>query len=605
MNGDDKLMDALTQDQPAAGQQAVPTSSPEAHPEALPPGTVKGMQAKLGGQEKLKQPGIDPKMKHIGTGSMVLGGALSMFVPFLGASVMLHAKQQKERQVNEALNEFMVMDGVWDAAWQRAAVEAKGDMEQTKKLAQQYAQQDPRLNALFSGPAGQKRLKNFAKVFQQPWMNDGKSTAHTEALKKFMQLKPMSKMLEGMAQHILGRKQQQPQQAGQGQPQQQQPQGQPQAAQQQPQNTPQGMMSQLPRQVIPPDEKGLTQYSEYLKAIEAIRNRYEIKFDTSGKPFAFDKRNGDAKELMVQRADGSQSKYSPTMPVKARQGIAVVNGVPIGVYGVTDDGNFGVKTPDMKSWNGDDAKQFEAAKVAYAQGEANKDKRISWGAEMRAKMWGKYARPAMSVYDAASGNMVMATQQQITEHPEKYAGASPAMQLTNRLNLFNEISGTEEELKRTISGMGMQTFSEEARAKISAVLSLDSQTPGVYKLAMDEFLRTNVADSLTKEQVEYVTALAAMEESALSLRTLGGMGQGSDMMRAAILRMVPGAGTPSGAYALRQLQLFDIEMKGLKKAMPGISNLDKKDKKDSGDKKQTLQEFLDQKKKERAGQNPK
>lgn len=598
MNGDDKPVE-----QPTQGQQQVPTSGGGGQ-EALPTKVLEGLQSRLGGQEKLQMPGVNPAMKEPGAKDILIGGALNMFVPFLGTAVMQHSKQQKERQVNDAVNEFMVLDGVWDAAWQRASVEAKGDPQKTQELAKKYASEDPRLNALFSGPAGQKRLKNFAKVFQQPWMNDGKSTAHTEGLKRFLQLKPMSKALEGMAEHILGRKQQQQAQP-QGQQKPQQPQqGQPQ--QQAQQQSGADMLNQIPRKVTPPDEKMLAQYSEYLKAVEAVRNRYDFKFDSNGTPFWFDKRTHAAGKVEFQDKDGNT--VSPKMLVKGRTGIATVNGVPIGVYGPTDDGTYGVKTPDMKSWNGDDAKQFEAAKVAYAQGEANKNKRIAWGAEMRAKMWGKYARPPMSVYDAETGNMVMATQQQITEHPEKYAGASPAMQLTNRLNLFNEISGTEEELKRTISGMGMQTFSEEARAKISAVLSLDSQTPGVYKLAMDEFLRTNVADSLTREQVEYVTALAAMEESALSLRTLGGMGQGSDMMRAAILRMVPGAGTPSGAYALRQLQLFDIEMKGLKKAMPGISNLDKKDKKDkkdSGDKKQTLQEFLDQKKKERAGQNPK
>jgi hypothetical protein len=48
------------------------------------------------------------------------------------------------------------------------------------------------------------------------------------------------------------------------------------------------------------------------------------------------------------------------------------------------------------------------------------------------------------------------------------------------------------------------------------------------------------------------------------------MGQGSDQLRAAITKMLPGAGTPSRAYAERQMTLFDGEVKALKTSIPGI-----------------------------------
>lgn len=535
-------------------QQQVPTTGGDGG-ERLQDETLRGMEAQMRPRTGLAPLKPNPKAGNVGMGKRLMAGAVGMFVPFLGQAIMSQAKAQKEAQITEAANEFSSLNDALEMASTMAQMEqlqGKIGPDKVQERTQELWHQQPAFKALFDpmNPASKKRLKNFAKVFQQDWMNPEKaeSTPHAQGLKRFMQLNPSAKLIKHMATSLQNKQGRQQPQPGQNQPQQNQ--ADPSAGMQQKMNL--------------PDPKALTPYSEYLRAIDSVRNRYDFKFDNEGKPFAFDKRTGDAKEVKVLQADGTEK--APTMAIRGKGGqVASVDGVPIGVYGINANGQPGIKHPGDANWTGEDAKTFEAAKAAWAQGEASKDRRIQVSETARARAWATTRQ--YSVYDTETGNMIMADALQISQARGRYAGAPQAMQLTNRSNLFNEIEGTENELKRVVDKMGNQTFDEVTKAQLAVALKTDNPMS-----ALQSFLKSNAASTLSEPQVEYVTAIAALEESALSLRTLGGMGQGSDMMRAAILRMVPGAGTPSAAYAKRQLELFDIEVKGLKKSQPGLGN---------------------------------
>ena len=120
-------------------------------------------------------------------------------------------------------------------------------------------------------------------------------------------------------------------------------------------------------------------------------------------------------------------------------------------------------------------------------------------------------------------------------------------------------------LKDSIKALPNNAFDPGARAQIAMVLRDEHPRAAWYN-----FLNSDVAATLGKEQIDYVTALVSMDESAMSLRSIGGMGQGSDTLRGAISKMLPGAGTPSKAYADRQMALFDGEVKALKTSIPNI-----------------------------------
>lgn len=572
------LEDTLMQ---GGGNQAAPSSQGSGDA-ALNPGAVKSsVEGSIQGKEHL--PGMKPQTPQSGLGLKLGLATLNMFVPMLGGAVQQHIKQQKEAQVTEAVNEFSSLDSALEMASTMANAEvASGKLSQEKahERTMELWQQQPGYKAMFdpNNKTAQKRLKNFSKVFQVDWMNPEKNqnTVHYQALQRFMKLKPASAMVKLMAGKMDEAKQNQGQpgqpQAGQaqgvqsmaqggqsamgssGQPQ-AQPGGQPSQA-----ASPQGTQQQPPQgQQLPPiqtvkgapDLKGLTQYGDYLKALEQHQNHFEFHADEAGRSVAFDRRTGEAKDVKV---DGQSVKLQN----RAKDGIASVDGKPVGVYRVGK-----LRTPGDPNWTGEDQKQFDAANATWASAEAMKDRRVKLSAEARAKSWSQTR--AIGVFNLETGTMEMVSAQQVADSPGKYAPPAQSMQVLNRVALFNEIDYTSKMVNEAISKLGDEPFDQELRAKL--VIMLRSEDPRSY---WQELLKSNVADKMTDTQVDLVTGLISLDESALSLRSLGGMGQGSDQLRSAITRMLPGAGTPSGKYFKRQMELFGGEVRQLKSTLPGL-----------------------------------
>ena len=222
-----------------------------------------------------------------------------------------------------------------------------------------------------------------------------------------------------------------------------------------------------------------------------------------------------------------------------------------------------VRIPNRPGWTDDDQDALEAALTSYQQGQADLLKRTKEASESRAKAWGKYAR-AYGVLDD-QGNLTMATSAQIQENPTKYAPASQAVQVRNRTAFFGEIDTAVGLLQNAIDQMGDEGFDTVSRAQIA--LALGSDTP---RTAIGEFFRSTLATTLSPAQIDYITGLANLSESALAVRAVGGIGAASDLVRRAIMNMVPGANTPSRPYANRQIQIFQAEVNALRKSIPGL-----------------------------------
>jgi hypothetical protein len=283
----------------------------------------------------------------------------------------------------------------------------------------------------------------------------------------------------------------------------------------------------------------------------AAKAEYQPYVDDKGSVLSFNKGTGEFKTPTV-------NGQPITAAGKGKNGILMVDGAPIGVYR-----NGQTLTPGDPEFSAQDAKHLMEAKGGYEKGEQNKDKRIQLAASSRIAA---YLQSRMyGVMDAETGSLVMVPAADISKNPGKYAPAGPATTLKNRIAIFNEIDYTSGMLKESISALPNSAFDPGARAQIAMVLRDEAPKAALYN-----FLNSDVAATLSPDQINYVTSLVSMDETAMSLRSIGGQGQGSDTLRAAVLKMLPGAGTPSKAYAERQMVLFDGTVKALRTSISGI-----------------------------------
>ena len=304
--------------------------------------------------------------------------------------------------------------------------------------------------------------------------------------------------------------------------------------------------------------EGSAEWREYVYGVKppsaASRDKYAIQPDKEGNLVAVDTED-PSKVVRVTDATGQPV----TRQGKAGAAPKVVNVEQV-PYGVARDGK--VVTPDSPEWTPDDARLFAAASKAYATGEKVKSDRQGLWMKAYAQMRGKVME--YSVYDNTAGENTYANANTINANPGRYSAASLEQQLRNRRSIFDEIGYTTGQMNKAIDGLGDQAFDAEARAQIALVLANPDPDS-----AWSEFKNSTFAGTLSPEQINYVTGLVSLQESAMSLRSIAGMGAGSDMLRGAIAKMLPGAGTPSKEYAKRQMELFTGEVKQLQTSLPG------------------------------------
>jgi hypothetical protein len=527
-------------------------------------------QAKASKTE-MAPPPINRQAYRPSIGAQIGMNIVSQFMPMVGGAVQGAVKAHKEQQINDAAREMGTFMEAMHTANMQAIMEGGGDEQKVQELTKKYTTENPQVKALFEGPAGAKRMKNFAKAFSIPW-DDAKGAAdnvHYQGIQRAMKLQDAKAKMVQAAEKVDHKKNEmaqakaagggQPPQAG-GQP---PPGGPPQAGGQQPppqQGAAGQMYDQIPKHTVGGDPAQMEKVAQSMKALEDLRNHYEFKYDQDGKPFTYDKRTGQIKPIEV---DG---KPLPTMKVAGRSGIATVEGKPIGMYR-----NGKTLTPESPEWTGQDAATYKAALGAYAEAEAHKDKRVEMSAKARERAY-QNSR-VVSVYDPESNSIQQMSLGQMLQKPlGYYSQANSAMQVKNRQALFSEILDySSGQLKTAIAALGDNDFSAENRAKLAVALRAENP-----RSAVEEFIQSTAANTLSEPQQEYVMTLVSLDESALSLRSLAGLGSGSDQLRSAIVKMLPGAGTPSKKYAERQLDLFMGEVNTIKqKSLPGLGNAGK------------------------------
>lgn len=109
-------------------------------------------------------------------------------------------------------------------------------------------------------------------------------------------------------------------------------------------------------------------------------------------------------------------------------------------------------------------------------------------------------------------------------------------------------------------------LSPENLVKMTAALRSDS--PSYIDKAKDAL----ISGGLTDDQTAFVTAILNLQERALSLRSIGGQGQGSETQREAIVRLLPGLKDLGNPKLMRsKLDAFDQQVSIYFKNIPRVN----------------------------------
>jgi hypothetical protein len=208
-----------------------------------------------------------------------------------------------------------------------------------------------------------------------------------------------------------------------------------------------------------------------------------------------------------------------------------------------------------------DQKLLATAQGSYEKQQADITKRQMATMSERYKM---YLMRAIPVY-APDGTVTFSNSMEINKNPGQFAPLSGALQVKQKTALFKEIDATVGMVNNAIDKLPDTAFDASSRAQIALVMKDEHPLS-----AWQNFVRSGFATTLTDEQVAYVTTLSSLQESSMAMRSIQGMGAGSDMLRGAILNMLPGAGTPSKSWAKQQMKIFKVEVDSLRTALPNL-----------------------------------
>jgi hypothetical protein len=472
------------------------------------------------------------------------GEAISNFGSFVHNAVAQH----KQNQVREAMAEWQG----FDQALEKAQVLA-GDPSDPKykENVQKYLAADPFVKANLnpSNPKAVKRLKNMYKALNVDLLDGDAENVHRKGLQQMFKAKDAFAKVKAAKDKLEGHQQQQ------------QPVD-PAQRQQQFQTSFGKLMNQ--GTVSAPDPKQMAEAARAgidLKKAEEDKNEFKQGIDPeSGKPtwFRFDKTDPSKPAQRIEidgKAIGAESKFSQSQ-------IGKVVSIGTKPYGVV--GKNGVITPGSPQWGEDEARNYDAANAAYAVQEANREKntRLRSQTYLSSREYGViWNKP-----DGTKQLVEVGPQVINAAAPGTYSPSGAGMTAMGRESKFQDIywniDNVEEAAKNLKTGLD-----EKTRASI--IMALRSNDPAH---SLSTFVSSEAAKSLKPDVVDYLTALASLQENSMAIATLGGYGQGSDAVREAIARTAPNAGTPSYSYLHRQLTLLRGTAKRLEAGTPQMGN---------------------------------
>lgn len=495
-------------------------------------------------------------------GQLSTGQAVGTITQNLGGIIHNFAAKHKNAQIDRATGVLSTLSD----AWEQAQTISGGDQEKAKQIYSQLPQVrgilDPTVN-----PKAVKELKELHKLTQyDPFNPEKNTTVYHEAMQRVDKAGKMKKAMSAIQAAIgMAKGQGAPQGAQRAPMDEKMPNGQPamDVASKLTANTKQSEPDMKGAQdAVRAEADMLTARGNILKAQVEMRDKYQSQVQKDGTVIAWNKSDpNDVIELKTP--DGKAVTSVPKTGATPK--VVNMENVP---YGVARDGM--VLTPQSKEWTPHDAEVFQAAVSATAMGEANKAKL----AKMRETFFSSLPQAVlMKVDDPAkgtkAGELAFVPRSEAGGNPAMYAPVGAGDKAMGTQARYGEIQVTMDGVNQAIVDLPDTGFDAETRAQLAYVMR--SPHPDS---AMDTFMKSSAATTLTPAQANYVQWLASLSESAQALVSLQGMGaRSSDRMRSAVSAMLPGAATPSKAYAQGQMKKLQAEVDALRKGVPGLGKL--------------------------------
>lgn len=202
----------------------------------------------------------------------------------------------------------------------------------------------------------------------------------------------------------------------------------------------------------------------------------------------------------------------------------------------------------------------EKLKAWGTAAEAITNRMASSGAAARGAAYGAY-RPVQAI-NPETGNVEWQYAKQAVASGAAPAG--PGAKAMSQQAQFKDIETASVKTRDAIKNLDVD-FTPEQRAKL--IFAMDQQEPGLIHNMSDAMLGT---ERLTDKQKDFVIWATQMQERALSLRSVAGMGQGSESLRAAIQATLPNVRSADKNYALKQMDAFDQQVAALKPGILGV-----------------------------------
>lgn len=542
----DQLMKVLLQ-KASASQSSLQKPQLRNSPDSMQKQGMSKMPAATGDPSRDAQNNVNTSLNNI-------GGLIHNF-----------SAQHKQNQVRDAMSEWQGISNAYEKAQVAAGAPPNGNSEdpEYKKKVMEMMKNDPWVKANLdpANPKSVKRLKNMSKALNFDPLGGDEENVHRQGLLQHFKVQDAFKKMLGarkkMDEHKQGA----------------QPQGQPQGGKPNAQDL-QGVLGNIMSQskVQQPDIKeqtevakvGVEKYkaeADMVRAKNSSMDKYDFKqgVGADGKPawFAFDKVNPNkAQELKVDGQNvGTVDNHSNASVGKP----VMVEGKPMGVMGI--DGKTGkvrAKNTNDPDWNESDARSFEASNSAYATAEANK----MANTRMRAETY--VSSRQYPVLDK-TGTLRYANANELNARPNDYSPASGGIAAMGKDGIFNDILWNSNNVRSTAAAL-KGGFSAAERAQfIAALRSSDphqavstwmSSTAGAKFIGNDE------------SKMNYIASVSSLMEQAMALRQIGGFGQGSQDLRDAILRTIPGAGSYSLKMVNKQLDIFEGSLNRIRGGVP-------------------------------------
>jgi hypothetical protein len=496
------------------------------------------------------------------------------FLASLGASIKNGVREHKEKQLLQA-------EGDW--TYLQAALNEKFQADQSRDP-QAIAAAQKKVDAVTGDP---KKLKNMAKALNQDWLNPEKTTVYGEALKNVTRKQQQADQtnaqkekaatgLKAMFQHLI--------QKAQGGPK-------PQLSDEQRTAMAREVQAKAPTATPGLDPKSLLDIE---KASKDARETYAVITSPNGEVWAYNKSNPKDAYRLKDAATGKEI----TGQTKSSQAPKVVanGGVP---YAVTRGGL--TVTPESPDWTKEDQtlfnaalgsakekqqlridpiiadqigeppnpKEYEKARSSpeYAKAlkeygqkaEQVKNRMSAVSGEARAKAFNEY-RPVQAM--DADGNVYWTTAKNAIEGG--MASASEGVKLKPREAQMKDIQVASKQTRDAINALD-KPFSPEQIAKLHLAITTPDDSVANAELT------TLATQNLTDKQQDFVVWVKQLNERAMSLRNVAGMGTGAQDLRNAIRDMIPGVRSGNKQMMNKQLDAFDNQVKILRSgiAHPG------------------------------------